>query len=198
MIASIKGVLIEKQPPYLVVETASGLAYELQVSMTTFYRLPEIQSPVFLYTHQAIREDAHLLFGFMTQDERRLFRSLIKVNGVGPKVALGLLSSIEPDALVSVILNQDSASLIRLPGIGRKTAERLLIEMKDRCEEWQSAVPLGTSAALGGSAMNDALSALLALGYKPQEASKVLSQVKQEGMSTEELIRIALKGMVPC
>ncbi len=197
MIGAIKGVLVEKQPPFLLIETANGVSYELQASMTTFYRLPALGEVVKLHTHFIVREDAQLLFGFFTTAERTLFRTLIKVNGVGPKMALTLLSSIEPDAFVRCIRDQDSASLVQLPGIGRKTAERLLIEMRDRCAEWDTTATLA-SAAAGMGAMSEAMGALLALGYKPQEASRALSQIKQTGLSTEELIRVALKGMVPC
>lgn len=197
MIGAIRGKVLEKQAPYLLIEMVSGLSYELQASMTTFYRLPAVSEEVFLYTHHVVREDAQLLFGFYTQEERTLFRSLIKVNGVGPKVALTLLSSIELDALVRCIMDQDSASLIKLPGVGRKTAERLLIEMRDRCGEWNVATaPVVTGS--GSSSFNDAVSALVSLGYKSQDALSVLAKVKEEGMTTEELIRFALKGMVPC
>lgn len=197
MIGAIRGKVLEKQAPYLLIEMVSGLSYELQVSMTTFYRLPALSEEVFLYTHHVVREDAQLLFGFYSQEERTLFRSLIKVNGVGPKVALTLLSSIEPDALVRCIMDQDSASLIKLPGVGRKTAERLLIEMRDRCGEWNIATS-PVLAGSGSSSFNDAVSALVSLGYKSQDAASVLAKVKEEGMTTEELIRFALKGMVPC
>lgn len=196
MIGAIRGILLEKQPPHLLIETRDGVSYELQASMTTFYRLPQIGEEIKLHTHFIVREDAQLLFGFYTLEERTLFRTLIKVNGIGPKVALTILSSIEPDAFVRCVMEQDSASLTKLPGIGRKTAERLVIEMKDRCAEWDvSAIP---SLPTQSSAMNDALGALVSLGYKPQEATRALAQVKQEGLSTEELIRLALRGMVPC
>lgn len=197
MIGAIRGKIIEKQPPHLLIETANGVSYELQASMTTFYRLPEVGAEIHLHTHFVVREDAQLLFAFYTQEERKLFRTLIKVNGIGPKVAITILSSIEPEAFVRCIMEQDSASLVKLPGIGKKTAERLVIEMKDRCEEWETTA-VTTQLVSHSSAMGDALGALLSLGYKPQEASRALSQVKQEGLTTEELIRLALKGMVPC
>lgn len=195
MIGAIRGKLMEKLAPHLLIATAGGVSYELQASMTTFYRLPEVGAEISLLTHFVVREDAHLLFGFYTPEERSLFRTLIKVNGIGPKVALAILSSIEPDAFMRCVLEQDSATLVRLPGIGKKTAERLLIEMKDRCAGWEmsTAIP-----PLKTSAMNEAMSALIALGYKPQESSRALSQLKDQGLSTEELIRAALKGMVPC
>ncbi|EKD74741.1 MAG: Holliday junction DNA helicase RuvA [uncultured bacterium] len=197
MIGAIRGKIIEKQPPSLSIETESGVSYELQASMMTFYRLPSLGETVRLLTHFVVREDIQLLFGFYTQEERALFRTLIKVNGVGPKSALTILSSIEPDAFIQCITNQDSATLVKLPGIGKKTAERLLIEIKDHCAQLQTAKTIENLSAKSSS-MNDALSALITLGYKPQEASRALAQVKQEELSTEDLIRFALKGMVPC
>ncbi|MBI5448649.1 MAG: Holliday junction branch migration protein RuvA [Gammaproteobacteria bacterium] len=197
MIGALRGILSEKQAPHVLIETANGVSYELQASMATFYRLPAVGEAVVLHTHLIVREDAQLLFGFFMREERTLFRTLIKVNGIGPKVALAILSSIEPDAFVRCIMDQDSLSLTKIPGIGRKTAERLVIEMKDRCAEWETSGAKHFISTQSG-VMNDALGALIALGYKPQEASRALSQVKQEGLKAEDLIRLALRGMVPC
>lgn len=201
MITRINGILLEKLPPLLVVDV-HGLAYEIQASMHTFYRLPEIGTSIALYTHFIVREDAHLLFGFWDEQERSLFRTLIKVNGIGPKIALAILSSVEPDAFVRCVEEQNTTALQRLPGIGKKTAERLVVEMRDRLSDWhfglanvadslhQSSVNRGNR-----SAETDAISALVSLGYKPQDASRVISQVAAENLTSQELIRLALKSM---
>lgn len=200
MIGRLRGNILEKQPPMLLVE-AAGIGYEVQASMTTFYRLPEVGQEIILYTHLVVREDAHLLFGFADQRERALFRTLIKVNGVGPKLALTILSSIDADDFVRCVQLQDSASLTRLPGIGKKTAERLIIEMRDRLTSWdgvpQEIVAMinpGT-ASNSRSAIQDAVSALVTLGYRPQEASRAVALVENQELSREELIRLALKGL---
>ncbi len=204
MITRINGTLLEKQAPFLVLEVG-GLAYELQASMNTFYRLPEVGTTVILHTHFVVREDAQLLYGFFEQRERALFRTLLKVNGVGPKVALAILSSIEPDDFVRCVEEQNTSALQRLPGIGKKTAERLVVEMRDRLADWHFgegviAANLANSSlpALGGRAAEfDAVSALISLGYKPQDASRAVSQVATEGLSSQDLIRLALKNMNP-
>ncbi len=210
MIGQLRGKLIEKQAPLLLVDV-SGVGYEVYAPMTTFYRLPEIGEPVTLYTHLVVREDAQLLYAFYDKQERSLFKTLIKVNGVGPKMALTILSGIEVPVFVRSVQENDTATLVRLPGIGKKTAERLVIEMRDRLKDWeQSMGDLGDGAALpegllsnpgngrdqGHSAVREAESALVALGYKPQEASKAVMKIKQEFTTSEELIRAALKNMV--
>lgn len=201
MIGRLRGILVEKYPPQLLIEVA-GVAYELQASMSTFYRLPEVGSETVLHTHFVVREDAQQLYGFFEARERSLFRSLIKVNGVGPKMALTILSSIEPDNFVRCVMDNDTASLVRLPGVGKKTAERLVIEMRDRLAEAEMGPP-ATQIVITGAAHNnrsasqDAVSALIALGYKPQEASRAVSQVAGDDLSSEVLIRSALKNMVP-
>lgn len=199
MITRINGILLEKQPPLLVMEV-QGLAYELQASMNTFYRLPDIGNSIILHTHFIVREDAHLLFGFFDQHERALFRTLLKVNGVGPKIALAILSSIDPDGFVRCVEDQNTTALQRLPGIGKKTAERLIVEMRDRLADWhfgETTVNTDGSAtrspSSGKAAELDAISALVALGYKPQEATRAITQVAGEGLSSQELIRMALK-----
>ena len=192
MIGSIRGQILAKAPPQLTVE-AGGLGYELEAPMSTFFHLPAIGQEVRLLTHLVVREDAHVLYAFGTEQERRLFRNLIKVSGVGPKIALALLSGVSVEAFAACVYNQDVTALTRVPGIGRKTAERLVVEMRDR---------LGTPAAhsagapAGGSAQSEALGALLALGYKPAEASRLLRSADPGEHSTEELIRLALKGAV--
>lgn len=197
MISRLRGKLLEKQPPFLLIDV-NGLAYEVQASMNTFYRLPDIDNDVVLYTHFVVREDGHFLFGFIDVSERALFRTLIKVNGVGPKVALAILSSIEPDDFVRCISEQNTAALQRLPGIGKKTAERLIIEMRDRLSDWQadstSIKDIQTPfISLPKSAEQDAISALIALGYKPQEASRAVHHIADKNLSSQELIRLALK-----
>ncbi len=189
MIGRLRGILLEKQPPELLIET-SGVAYEVQASMQTFYQLPLINQEIILYTHLIIREDAHQLYGFYNKQERILFRALLKVNGVGPKLALTILSSSSPDEFVRCVNQGDTASLVRFPGVGKKTAERLVIEMRDRVSD---DFILPSSSNPINSAHQDAMSALIALGYKPQEASRALQNIVSENQSSEELIRLALK-----
>lgn len=202
MIGRVRGILVEKRAPWLVVELANGLGYEIEAPMSTFYRLPELGQAITLYTHQTVREDAHLLYGFSELHERVLFRSLIKVNGVGPKLALTILSSFEPQAFVFCVNQGDASSLTRVPGIGKKTAERLIVEMRDRLadpfaldhggEHLKPTVPR-TSA---NSAVQEAMSALVALGYKPQEASKAVGQIDTTDLTCESIIRQVLQKVM--
>lgn len=200
MIGRLRGTLAEKQPPHLLLDV-NGVSYELEVPMTTLYRLPAVGEPVTLHTHLVVREDAHLLYGFFEKRERELFRELIRLNGVGPKLALALMSGLEVDELVRCVQAQDTAALVKVPGVGKKTAERLLVELKDRFKAWESIpsiAPLVVEPQLAqavSSAENDAVSALISLGYKPQEASRAVAAVKDDGMSSEDLIRRALRGM---
>ncbi|HEV7136662.1 MAG TPA: Holliday junction branch migration protein RuvA [Steroidobacteraceae bacterium] len=194
MIGSIRGRILAKAPPQLLVE-AGGLGYELEAPMSTFYHLPAVGEDVRLLTHLVIREDAHVLYGFGSEDERRLFRSLIKVSGVGPKIALALLSGLSVEAFAHSVQSEDVATLIKVPGIGRKTAERLVVEMRDRLE---TSGPAAASAVpAGASPEAEAFSALVALGYKPAEATRLLKAAAPGTHSTEELIRRALKGAAP-
>lgn len=200
MIGRIRGILLEKQAPELLVDVA-GVGYEIQAPMTTIYQLPAPGENVVLHTHLIVREDAHLLFGFATREERSLFRALIKVNGVGPKLALAILSGMDVAAFVRCVRDGDTNTLVRLPGVGKKTAERLLIEMRDRLSDWHvEGLAVGEGPALlpvrATDHLHEAESALIALGYKPQEAAKMVAAVKVEGASSEELIRAALKSMV--
>ena len=193
MIGSVRGRILAKTPPQLLVE-AAGLGYELEAPMSTFFHLPAVGEEVRLLTHLVVREDAHVLYAFGTEDERRLFRSLIKVSGVGPKIALALLSGISAEAFARYVQSEDVAALIKVPGIGRKTAERLVVEMRDRLEAGgaaASAVPVGSSPEA------EAFGALVALGYKPAEATRLLKAAGPGTHSTEELIRRALKGAAP-
>ncbi|MEP7246379.1 MAG: Holliday junction branch migration protein RuvA [Gammaproteobacteria bacterium] len=192
MIGSLRGRISSKSPPQLTVEVG-GLGYELEAPMSTFFHLPAVGQEVKLLTHFVVREDAQLLYGFATEDERRLFRSVLKVSGIGPKIALALLSGISVEAFALCVQNQDVASLIRVPGIGRKTAERLLIEMKDRLVP-SSSEPGATVVPLGASPEAEAFGALVALGYRPAEATRLLKAAGPGTHSTEELIRRALQS----
>ncbi len=200
MIGRLRGTLAEKQPPHLLLDV-NGVGYELEVPMTTLYRLPAQGETVTLHTHLVVREDAHLLYGFYEKRDRELFRELIRLNGVGPKLALALMSGLEVDELVRCVQAQDTAALTKVPGVGKKTAERLLVELKDRFKAWESIpaiAPLVVEPQVAqavSSAENDAVSALISLGYKPQEASRAVAAVKEDGMSSEDLIRRALRGM---
>ena len=194
MIGWLRGRLAAKQPPALVVDV-NGVGYECEAPMSTFYTLPETGSEITLRTHLVVREDAHLLYAFGTEDERRLFRSLLKVSGVGPRIALGILSGISVDGFALCIEAQDANALVRVPGVGRKTAERLLIEMRDRVKDLNSpglAMP-NTAEGRAATAQHEAYSALVALGYRPIEIAKLLKRVADDTASTEELIRRALK-----
>jgi len=201
MIGRLTGFLLEKQPPHILLDV-HGVGYELDAPMSTFYRLPALGESVTLHTHMVVREDAQLLYAFAEKRERELFRELIRLNGVGPKLALALMSGLEADELIRAVQAQDTSALVRVPGVGKKTAERLLIELRDRFKAWEalpgSLKPLasGGGVAAAASQSSDAVSALIALGYKPQEASRAVAAVEEEGMSSEELIRRALKGIV--
>jgi Holliday junction DNA helicase RuvA len=191
MIGSLRGRIAAKTPPQLRVDVG-GVGYELEAPMSTFFHLPAIGQEVSLLTHLVVREDAQMLYGFATEDERRLFRNLLKVSGVGPKIALALLSGISVEAFAQCILNQDVAALIRVPGIGRKTAERLFVEMRDRVANLQGEASGGRSD--GATPEAEALGALIGLGYKPAEAARLLKVVEPGVHTTEDLIRRALQG----
>ncbi|MCR4300404.1 MAG: Holliday junction branch migration protein RuvA [Sulfuricaulis sp.] len=195
MIGRLHGVLLRKEPPALLVDV-SGVAYELEAPMTTFYELPAVGDQVTLYTHLVVREDAHLLYGFIRETQRRLFRDLLKVNGVGPRVALAVLSGLSDEEFTRCVAEEDIARLTKVPGIGRKTAERLVIEMRDKLP--QNAPAPATRLAAGATPsdpVSEAVSALVSLGYKPNEASRAVRGVSAKGLSAEEIIRQALKGM---
>jgi holliday junction DNA helicase RuvA len=196
VIGFLKGSLAAKQPPTLMVDV-SGVGYELEAPMSTFYGLPAVGEPVALFTHLVVREDAHILFGFGTESERRLFRGLLKVSGVGPKIALGILSGASVDDFLRIIEAEDVAMLTRIPGIGRKTAERVIIEMRDSVQKLAGPA-VGTGAALHPTAastpQSEAFSALIALGYKPPEVTRLLKAADEPGLSTTEIIRRALKS----
>ncbi|MBL8259888.1 MAG: Holliday junction branch migration protein RuvA [Candidatus Competibacteraceae bacterium] len=198
MIGRLRGLLAWKRPPHLLID-ANGVGYELEASLTTFQTLPELGAEVVLFTHLAVREDAHALYGFASTDERALFRNLIRVAGIGPRLALLILSGMSADAFVRCVRDGDALALTRLPGIGKKTAERLIIEMRDRIGE----LALGPATGAGGKApaaaaspSEDAVSALVALGYKLPEASRMVQAIEAEGLSSEALIRQALQASV--
>jgi holliday junction DNA helicase RuvA len=195
MIGSVRGRLASKTPPQLTVDVG-GLGYELEAPMSTFFLLPSIGEEVRLLTHLVVREDAHILYAFATEDERRLFRSLIKVSGVGPKIALALLSGINVEAFALCVQNQDIAALTRVPGIGRKTAERLVVEMRDRLGPPAQNTHPAAPGANAPSPEAEAFGALVALGYRPAEATRLLKTAGPGTHSTEELIRRALQGAV--
>lgn len=190
MIGSLAGVLALKSPPALVLDVA-GVGYELEAPMSTFYSLPAVGQPVKLLTHLVVREDAHVLYGFGSGEERALFRSLLKVSGVGPRIALAILSGSTAEAFAASVRAGDAATLTRIPGVGRKIAERLVVEMRDRlaaAEAGNAATAL--TAPVGKAA--EAYGALIALGYKPNEATRLLKSAT--GDSTEDLIRSALQS----
>lgn len=199
MIGFLRGRLTAKHPPQLVIDVA-GVGYELEAPLSTFYGLPAAGGEITLFTHLVVREDAHVLFGFGTEHERRLFRELLKVSNVGPKLALALLSGMSVDSFLMCIETQDADTLVRIPGVGRKTAERLLIEMRDRVKGLGGVagialMPAGTDeAAMGPQA--EAFGALVALGYKPAEVTRLLKAVEPSVTTTEELIRKALQAAV--
>ena len=196
MIGFLRGIIRNQSPPHLLIEV-NGVGYEVQAPMTTFYQLPEDDQPILLYTHFSVREDAQQLFGFINENDRTLFRILIKINGVGPKLALSILSSIEHTIFFQAIHNQDASPLVKIPGVGKKTAERLVIECRDSIKKI-APTPQENSKTPCVNAKDgeDAVDALLALGYKAQEAKKAIDEIYQSGDSTQTLIRRALQHMV--
>lgn len=194
MIAWLKGELLEKQAPTLLLNV-NGVGYELEAPLSAFYELPEPGQTVSLFVHMVVREDAQLLFAFSSKQQRELFRSLIRVNGVGPKVALAVLSTLSPQELMRCMADEDVTLLCKVPGIGKKTAQRLVVEMKDRLEKEFGDVALEASAAASGNTdRQDAISALVSLGYKNTEASRVVKSLPAQS-SSEELIRQALRAL---
>lgn len=203
MIGHLRGTLIDKQPPDIIVDV-NGVGYEVAIPVTHFYDLPELGQEIALFTHFVVREDAQLLYGFMQKQERALFRELIKTNGVGPKLALAILSGLSVPQFIFAIEHNEISALIKLPGVGKKTAERLIVEMRDRLKQFDSHyfnTDLSPSAAsstvfektTSARAEQEAVAALVALGYKPQDASKMVSKVNLPEASSELLIREALR-----
>jgi Holliday junction DNA helicase RuvA len=199
MIGFLRGKLVLKAPPLLMLDVG-GVGYEIEAPMTTFYNLPAIGSEIILHTHLVVREDAHILFGFSTEADRSMFRTLIKVNGVGPKLALTILSGQSAEEFHRCIYNNDTQALVRLPGVGKKTAERLIIEMRDRLPDLGDSASLSVAnvnnAQLVNNPKQEAISALCSLGYKPLDASKMVQNISAENKSCEDIIRLALQGSV--
>ena len=199
MIGRLRGELIAKDPPFLLLDV-NGVGYDIESPMSTFYNLPGLGKPVVLFTHLAIRDDAHVLYGFASESERALFRALLKVSGVGAKMALAILSGMSADEFATCVQAEDTAALVRLPGIGKKTAERLIVEMRDRLGKLNlapsAAVLRGATANQEPSPMADAVGALIALGYKLNDASRMVRAIDSERLSSEEIIRASLKAAV--
>ena len=200
MIGRLRGLLAWKQPPYLLID-AHGVGYELEASLTTFQTLPEVGAEVALFTHLAVREDAHTLYGFASTAERGLFRDLIRVAGIGPRLALLILSGMSVELFGRCVRENDATALTRLPGIGKKTAERLIIEMRDRISGLGShpaaiVLPGSHATAADATPRDDAISALVALGYKLPEASRMVQSLDTEGLASEAIIRLALQSSV--
>ncbi len=202
MIGRLKGVLVEKQPPEVLLDV-QGVGYELLLPMTSFYNLPEIGQETTLFTHLAVREDAHLLFGFSQKNDRTLFRELIKTNGVGPKLALAILSAMSVDEFAYAIEREELSKLVKIPGVGKKTAERLLVELKGKFKgakqsdffvESSHITRAENISVAADSPVDEAVAALIALGYKPADAEKMVKKVAQPDLTSERLIREALKA----
>jgi len=212
LIGRLRGTLVEKLSPEILIECA-GVGYEVTMPMTSIYSLPDLEQQAIIYIHFVVREDAQLLYGFANKVERKLFRLLIKVNGVGPKLALAILSNMSADQFVSCVRHDDITAIVKIPGVGKKTAERLLIEMRDRLKDWQAQQPvqpvsnegvmpeqlsaeLSQDSTFINDHKGDAINALLSLGYKQAQADKAVKSVYNRGMSSEDTIRDALKSMV--
>lgn len=202
MIGHLTGILMEKQPPEILLDV-QGVGYELLLPMTSFYNLPEIGKQTSLFTHFVVREDAHVLFGFTQKTDRTLFRELIKTNGVGPKLALAILSAMSVDEFAYAIEREELSRLVKIPGVGKKTAERLLVELKGKFKEVKNndffmqadhlpSVNVESMTTVEPS--NEAVAALIALGYKPLDAEKMVKKVSKPELSSEQLIREALKA----
>jgi Holliday junction DNA helicase RuvA len=202
LIGFLRGKLVSKMPPWLCIDV-QGVGYELEAPMTTFYALPAVGEELILHTHLVVREDAHVLFGFSTQADRLLFRALIKVNGIGPKLALTILSGLSAEAFQSCIQNNDTHALVRLPGVGKKTAERLVIELRDRLPDSMGAAGTPSASTSGGTydpqtanPRQEAIAALCSLGYKSLDASRMVQAIDATGKSCEDIIRLALQSAV--
>ncbi len=201
MIAWLHGTLRAKRAPRLVVDV-HGVGYELEAPMTTFYELPEVGQPVTLHTHQVVREDAHQLYGFRREEERNLFRMMLRVSGVGARLGLAILSGMDAAGFARCVQEGDTASLAKLPGIGKKTAERLVVEMRDRLAGESATAGAGVAALMdvvhppAADPVSEAVSALVALGFKPHEASRQVRGIESRDLSSEEIVRRALQSLV--
>lgn len=205
MIARLQGTIIEKMPPEIILDV-SGVGYEIQLPMTSFYQLPEVEQSVTLFIHHVVREDAHLLFGFTEHHERSVFRVLIKANGIGPKLACTILSGMSSGAFVQAVLNEDISAIVKMPGVGKKTAERLVLELKDKVKDIDAPITLANTKPMETvstsiiepelNASEEAISALIALGYKKQQAEASVKKVADGSLNSEQIIRAALKSMI--
>lgn len=205
MISRLTGTILEKNPPECVLDV-NGVGYEVNLPMTSFYQLPELSQPAVIFIHQVFREDAQSLYGFSDRYERDLFRELLKANGVGPKLALAILSAMSAQQFVNTVNHSDITTLVKIPGVGKKTAERLLLEMKDRLAKWQDSQPTPATDAAAiddftldytrQTSKNDAVDALIALGYKANQAESAVNKVMSDDMNSEQIIKLALKSML--
>ncbi|RDL45871.1 Holliday junction branch migration protein RuvA [Marinomonas piezotolerans] len=198
MIGRISGTLIEKAPPELLVDVG-GIGYEVLASMSTIYDLPQVGQPVVLHTHFQVKEDAQSLYGFVTKDERALFRILIKVNGIGPKMALSVLSSMNPQELITAVQESQVDNLTKVPGVGKRTAERLIVELRDKlgsAAKQDLFTERSVVAKVQADPRQEAEAALISLGYKPQEAARMIAKLPKDESNSESLIKAALKGML--
>ncbi len=196
MIGRLTGCILRKQPPWLLIDV-NGVGYEVEAPMSTFYVLPDINATVVLHTHLLVREDAQILYGFASDSDRSLFRALLKISGVGGKMALAILSGMTASEFALAVQAGDVAQLTRIPGVGKKTAERLIIEMRDRLDKLElgdAAVAAAKPGETPGTSEGDAVSALIALGYKPNDASKMIRTASEPGMNTEAMIKAALQA----
>lgn len=195
MIGSLRGCLAYKQNPQIIIE-CGGVGYEIETPMSTFLELPNIGAEVFLHTHLLVREDAQTLYGFSSEEERALFRSLLKISGVGAKMALGILSGMGVRDFARCVQHEDSATLVKIPGVGKKTAARLIIEMRDRVQTVVAGVPTQARKAVVSDARGEAFDALVALGYKPIEVGRLLAKIETDTLTAENILRQALKQAV--
>ena len=194
MIGSLIGLIKDKKPSLVLLEV-SGVGYEVHIPLSTSFQLPNNGDSTFILTHLVIRDDQHTLYGFATEEERKLFRTLIKISGVGAKMALTILSGINVNGFVQSVINEDVDTLVHLPGIGKKTAERLIVEMKDKIQDVTDSPELSGSAASDNNMLLEARNALVNLGYKSSEARKILDKIDTTGLEVEELLRQALKSL---
>lgn len=206
MIGRLRGIVVEKQPPEILLDV-NGVFYEVLVPMTSIYLLPELQQEVTLHTHFVVQETAQQLYGFYEKQDRDLFRTLIKVNGVGPKMGLGILSGMEVADIVRCVKEDNSGALVKVPGVGKKTAERLVIELRDKLKDWDVTSTTKTTGSIdtvvavtpvaNSDILADAESALIALGYKPAQAAQVIMATQKEHQveKSEDLIRLALRSL---
>jgi Holliday junction DNA helicase RuvA len=195
MIGSLQGKLIAKQAPLIIVECA-GVGYEVETPMSTFLELPAVGTEIFLHTHLLVRDDAHALFGFSTKDEKVLFRLLLKVSGVGAKMSLAILSGMGVSDFERCVRYEDTAMLVKIPGVGKKTAERLIIELRDKIEQSPAQAIMAKAGKVVTDARSEAIDALVALGYKPAEVKRLLAKLDIEDKSAEDIIRLALRQAV--